>query len=73
MFGRRDDPAALRNKAIPLATRCRLGYVAGVEERAREAAGRGLTHDGFLRARVRYPGDPDVVARWEHEWQGERP
>lgn len=69
-----DDPAALCNGDIPLAARCRLTYVAGVEERSRDARGRGLTEDELRRARVRYPGDPaDVAARWERERRGGQP
>ena len=40
-----DGPAALRTKAIPLATGWRLAYVAGVPKRSRDATGRWLSDD----------------------------
>jgi hypothetical protein len=75
MSGMSDDPAALRNKAIPIATRCRLAYVTGVEERSLEATGRSqLTEEELRLALQQYPGDPaDVAARYELERQGGRP
>jgi hypothetical protein len=69
-----DDAAALRNRDLPLAAMRRLAYVSGVEERSREAGGRGLTEDEPRLALRQYPGDPvDVAARHERERRGGMP
>ena len=68
------DPAALRNRSIPIEARCRMAYLAGAEEDAAQTLGRGLTFEELRASIARYPGDPDEVAeRYERERRGDRP
>ena len=68
------DPAALRNRSIPIEVRCRMAYLAGAEEDALEKLGRGLTAEELRASIARYPGDPDEVAeRYERQRRGGPP
>jgi hypothetical protein len=68
------DPAALRNRSIPIEIRGRMAYSAGAEEDAAQTLGRGLTLEELRATVARYPGDPDEVAeRCEREGRGDPP
>jgi hypothetical protein len=68
------DPAALRNRSIPIEVRCRMAYLAGAEEDAVQTLGRGLTLEELRASVARYPGDPDeVAARYERQRRGDPP